>query len=143
IPGFLGTIQGYRPLQTGPVVLWVVVPQLVMGVITARLMRRLEGRLVLALGFAVASVACLMNALLTSAWAGDSFWPSQMVLAIGLSFAFVGLVGSIVQQALTTRALSQPVNVLTYSAYFHCVRILGGEFGTAIMQRVISVREQF
>src|SRR5204863_2965833 len=107
IPGFLGAVQGYRPLETGRFLLWVVIPQLAMGVLTARLMRRLEGRLVLALGFAVVAVASLMNALLTSAWAGDDFWPSQMVLAVGLSFTFVGVVGCFVQQAMTTRALTQ------------------------------------
>jgi DHA2 family multidrug resistance protein len=143
IPGFLGTLQGYRPLETGRVLLWVVIPQLAMGVVSARLMRRLEGRLVLAIGFVIVSVACLMNALLTSAWAGDNFAMSEIVLAIGLSFTFVGLVGCLVQQAITTRALSQPVNVLTYSAFIHSVRLLGGEFGTAIMQRVISLREQY
>jgi DHA2 family multidrug resistance protein len=143
IPGFLGAIQGYRPLETGRVLLWVVIPQFAMGVITARLMRRLEGRLMLAAGFAVVAAASLMNARLTSAWAGDNFWPSQMVMAIGLSFTFVGVVGCIVQQALTTGALSQPINVLTYSAFIHCVRLLGGESGTAIMQHLLSVREKF
>jgi DHA2 family multidrug resistance protein len=143
IPGFLGILQGYRPLETGRVLLWVIFPQLVTGWLAARLMRRLEGRLVLAIGFSMVAVACLTFALLTSAWAGDNFRVSEPLLAIGLSFAFVGLVGGLVQQAITTGALAQPVSALTYSAFIHCVRLLGGEFGTAIMQRVLSVREQY
>jgi DHA2 family multidrug resistance protein len=143
IPGFLGILQGYRPLETGRVLLWVVFPQLGTGWLAARLMRRVEGRLVLAIGFSMVAAACLVIAQLTSAWAGDNFRLSEPLLAIGLSFTFVGLVGSIVQQAITSGAVAQPINVLTYSAFIHCVRILGGEFGTAVMQRVLSVREQY
>jgi DHA2 family multidrug resistance protein len=143
IPGFLGAIQGYRPLETGRVLLWVAFPLLATGLLAAWLMRRLDGRLVFATGFAIVAVGCLMDALLTSAWAGDSFRMSEPVLAMGLSFGFVGLVGCLAQQALTIGALSQPVNMLTYVAFMHSVRLLGGEIGTAIMQRVISVREQF
>src|SRR5262249_44840672 len=125
------------------VLLWVVMPQLVTGWLAARLMRRVEGRLVLAIGFSIVAAACLMNGLLTSAWAGDNFRMTGPLLAMGLSFTFVGLVGSIVQQAITSGAVTQPIRALTYSAFIHCVRILGGQSGTAIMQRLISVREQF
>jgi MFS transporter, DHA2 family, multidrug resistance protein len=143
IPSFLGAIQNYRALQTGSVLLWVIVPQLVMGVISAQFMRRVDGRLIMSLGFATVAVACIMNSHLTSAWAGENFWRSQLLMAAGLSFTFVGLVGMICQQALETGALSRPVDVLTYSAYFHTIRLFGGELGTAIMQRIVSVREQF
>jgi DHA2 family multidrug resistance protein len=143
IPGFLGTIQGYLPLQTGQVLLWIVVPLLATGVLAAQLMRRLDGRLVLAIGLSIVAAACLRNALLTSAWAGNNFQISVLVLGMGLACAFVGMVGCLAQQGLTTGALSQPVNMLTYVAFLHTVRILGGECGTTIMQRVISVREQF
>ncbi len=37
IPSFLGAIQNYRALQTGQVMMWVVLPQLAMGFLTARL----------------------------------------------------------------------------------------------------------
>jgi len=33
--------------------------------------------------------------------------------------------------------------VLTYSSFIHTVRLFGGELGTAAMQRLIAVREQF
>lgn len=53
------------------------------------------------------------------------------------------MVGLIVQQGLNTGALSRPFDVLTYSAFIHTVRLFGGELGTAAMQRLVSVREQF
>jgi len=143
IPAFLGAIQGYRPLQTGNVLVWGVVPQIFAGIIAAWLMRRCDNRLILAIGFAIVAVACLMNTQLSSAWAGQNFFSSQLVIGAGLSVAFVAMVGSFVQQAANSGALSAPINVLTYSAFIHTVRILGGELGTAFMQRFITLREQF
>jgi len=143
IPSYLGTLQNYRPLETGPVLSWIVFPQLAMGWISVHLMRRLDARLPLALGFAVIGVACLLDARLTSAWIGGDFWWRQIVMAAGLSLAFVAMVGAIIQQALESGSLANPLNALTYSAFFHGIRLFGGELGTAIMQRVVAVREQF
>jgi len=36
VPGYLGAVQGYRPLETGRVLLWLAIPVLVMGVVAAR-----------------------------------------------------------------------------------------------------------
>ncbi len=47
------------------------------------------------------------------------------------------------QNAFDTSALSNPINVLTYASFIHCIRLFGGEADTALMQRLISVREQF
>jgi DHA2 family multidrug resistance protein len=143
IPSFLGAVQGYRPLETGRVLLWVAGPQLIVGIVAAWLMRRVDGRLILAIGFAIVAIACLMNAQLTSVWTGDNFWVSQLVMALGLSLTFVAMVGSLVQQAISSGAIFRPVDVLTYSVFLHVVRLFGGEVGTAFMQRFISLREQF
>jgi DHA2 family multidrug resistance protein len=143
LPAVLGVTQQYRPLETGSVLLWIIPPLIIMGLVTARLMRRFDNRLVFATGFAIVAVACLLNAQLTSAWAGDNFFISQIVIGSGLAMAFVALVGSIAQNAFDTKAIANPVNILTMSAFIHCVRLFGGEVGTAIMQRLISVREKF
>ena len=143
LPGVLGVTQQYRPLQTGPVLLWLIPSLIIMGLIAARLMRRLDNRLVLATGFTIVAVACLLNAQLTSAWAGDNFFFTQIVLGAGLAPAFTALVGSIIQNSFDTNALANPINILTYSSFIHCVRLFGGELGTAVMQRLIAMREQF
>ena len=143
IPAYLGAIHEYRPLETGRVLLWVAVPLPLAGIVTARLMRRFDGRLILAAGFAIVALASLMNAQLTSAWIGNNFRNSQLLISVGLSVTFVAMVGSIVQQAVDSRALLRPMDVLTYSAFIHTVRLFGGELGTAFMQRFISLRERF
>jgi DHA2 family multidrug resistance protein len=143
LPAVLGATQHYRPLETGRVLLWLAGPLILMGVIAARIMRRFDNRLVLASGFAIVAAACLLNAGLTSDWAGDNFFTTQIIIGSGLALAFTALVGSFVQNALDSGALVNPINVLTYSSFIHTIRLFGGEAGTALMQRVISVREQY
>ena len=143
LPAVLVVTQNYRPLETGRVLLWLVLPLMLSGVLAARLMRRFDNRLVFASGFTVVAIACLINAQVTSAWSGGNFLVSQIVIALGLAIAFTALVGSFVQNAFDSGALSNPVNLLTYASFIHCIRLFGGEAGTALMQRLISVREQF
>jgi MFS transporter, DHA2 family, multidrug resistance protein len=143
LPAVLAVTQNYRPHETGRVLLWLILPLIVSGVIAARLMRRFDNRLVFASGFTVVAIACLINAQVTSAWSGGNFLVSQIVIAFGLAVAFTALVGSFVQNAFDTGALSSPINLLTYASFIHCIRLFGGEAGTALMQRLISVREQF
>jgi MFS transporter, DHA2 family, multidrug resistance protein len=143
LPAVLGVTQQYRPLETGRVLFWIIPPLIIGGLVGARLMRRFDNRLVFATGFTIVAIACLINTQLTSAWAGDNFFLTQIVLGGGLGLTFTALVGSIIQNAFDTNALANPINILTYSSTIHCVRLLGGEMGTALMQRLVSVREQF
>jgi DHA2 family multidrug resistance protein len=143
LPAVLAANQNYRPLETGRVLLWLIGPLVLMGFVAARLMRRLDNRLVLAAGFTMVATACLLNAQLTSAWAGGNFFIPQLVTGFGLALAFTALVGSFVQNAFDSGALSNPINVLTYSAFIHTIRLFGGEAGTALMQKLVAAREQF
>jgi DHA2 family multidrug resistance protein len=143
IPGYLGVVQGYRPLQTGRVLLWLAVPALVMGVIAARLMKRIDGRLIATLALAGMAIACLMNAQLTTSWAADQFWWPQLVLAGGLAFLFVGQIGLVRQQALEAGALSNPIGAMTYAAFFQAIRLFGGQIGVSVMQHLLAVRTTF
>ena len=143
LPAVLAANQHYRPLETGRVLLWLIAPLVLTGFIAARLMRRFDNRLVLAAGFTVVAIACLMNAQLTSAWAGDNFFIPQLVTGFGLALAFTALVGSFIQNAFDSGAVTNPINALTYSAFIHTVRLFGGEAGTALMQRLVAAREQF
>jgi DHA2 family multidrug resistance protein len=68
---------------------------------------------------------------------------SQIILAVGFAFAFNGLVGAIVLQAINTGALNRPIDILTFAGYFQTLRLFGGELGTAFMQHFIPAREQF
>jgi MFS transporter, DHA2 family, multidrug resistance protein len=143
IPSYLGSVKGYLPLQTGPVLLWVALPQCICGLLAMYLLKYIDPRLILTAGFGMAAIACLMNAQLSSAWANINFLRSQAILAIGLAFAFNALVGSIILQVINTGALTRPIDVLTFAGFFQTVRLFGGEVGVAFLQHFLSAREQF
>src|SRR5215510_4790515 len=135
IPSFLGNIQGYRSLETGSALAWVALPQFVFGWIVAVLVIRFDTRVVMAAGFALLGVACWISAHVDAAWAGFSFWHSDLLLAFGLSMAYVGMVGAIILQGLETGALTSAVNAATFSGWFHTIRIFGGQLGVAALTR--------
>jgi MFS transporter, DHA2 family, multidrug resistance protein len=143
LPSYLGSVKGYLPLQTGPVLLWVGLPQCLCGFLAMYLLKYVDARLVLTFGFALVSIACILNGHLSSAWSGTNFLLSQAIMAVGLAFAFNGLVGGIVLEVLNSGALSRPIDVLTFAGYFQTVRLFGGEAGAAFIQRFLAVREQF
>jgi DHA2 family multidrug resistance protein len=143
IPSYLGSVKGYLPLQTGPIMLWVGLPQCLCGVLAMVSVKYIDARLVMTFGFSLVAIACLMNAHLSSAWSGTNFGPSQAVMALGLAFAFNAMVGAIILEVVNSGALKRPIDVLTFAGYFQTVRLFGGQVGVAIMQRFISVREQF
>ena len=143
IPSYLASVKGYLPLQTGPVLLEVALAQAICGVMAVYLLKYVDARLIVTAGFTLVALACVMNATLSSAWSGNSFRPSQAVMAIGLALAFNGMVGAIILEVVNTGALTRPIDVLTFSGYFQTIRLLGGEAGVAFMQHFISVREQF
>jgi DHA2 family multidrug resistance protein len=63
-------------------------------------------------------------------------------MAVGQSFAFVGLVSSLILQAFFSGGLESPYRVLTFSAFIHGVRIFGGQLGTTLMARFIAEQEK-
>jgi MFS transporter, DHA2 family, multidrug resistance protein len=143
IPGFLGNIRGYRPLETGHALAWVAVPQFAVVWLVALLVIRTNSRLVLAFGLTLTAIGCFVCAHLDVSWAGESFQAIELVIAAGLACAYIGMVASIVLEALQAGALKSPSNIATFSGLMHFVRIFGGGVGVTIMTRFLSVREKF
>ena len=143
IPSYLGSIKGFLPLQTGPVLLWVALPQCLCGILAIYLLKYIDARLILTSGFVLVAIACLMNANLSSAWSGSNFSTSQLIISIGFALSFNAMVGAIILEVVNTGAFSRPLDVLTFAGYFQTVRLFGGELGVAFMQHFISAREQF
>jgi MFS transporter, DHA2 family, multidrug resistance protein len=135
IPNYLQTVQNYRELQVGAVLLWIALPQLLIVVPLGWLMRRVDGRPVLAFGTMLIGIACLMASNLTSQWATYDFLPSQILQAIGQSFALTALIVMVVRSVNLADAL-------TIGALLQMSRLFGGEIGTAFMQTFVRIREQ-
>jgi DHA2 family multidrug resistance protein len=143
VPAFLGNIHQYRPLETGHALAWVAVPMFAVVWLVAIMIIHINSRLILTLGLTIAAVACWFCAHLDTSWAGNSFEIVELCLAAGFACTYVGLVSSIVLEALDSGALASVANIATFSAFMHFVRIFGGQIGASVMTRFISVREQF
>ena len=135
IPTYLQVVQNYRELQVGAVLLWIALPQFLIVLPLGWLLSRVDARWVLALGAILIGVACLMGTGLTQDWATDDFLPSQILQAIGQSFALTAVV------VLAVKSMN-PADVLTIGTLFQTSRLFGGEIGTAFMQTFVRVREQ-
>ena len=135
IPTYLQTVQNFRELQVGQVLLWIALPQLVIALPLGGLLHHVDGRPLLAFGTALIGIACLMASNLTSQWATADFLPSQILQAVGQSLALTALIMLIVRTIV-------PAEALTIGCLLQTSRLFGGEIGTAFMQTLVRVREQ-
>jgi DHA2 family multidrug resistance protein len=143
VPGFLGNVQQYRPLEIGHALAWVAVPMFAVVWLVAVTIIYANSRLILAVGLTIAAVGCWICAHVDSSWAGNSFEIVELLLAAGFAATYVGLVGNIVLEGLEAGALKSASNAATFSGLMHFVRIFGGQIGVAVMTRFITVREEF
>jgi len=136
-------IRGFESDQIGPAIIWSAVPLLPIAFVASLLLlRNIDPRLLLAGGLASTAWAAWLSAQYTTAWAAQNFYRTELLTGVGQAFAFIGLVGCIVLQAMFTGALSKPEWVLTFSAFFHTVRIFGGTGGAIYMGHFVAQREK-
>jgi DHA2 family multidrug resistance protein len=87
-------------------------------------------------GFVLISIACLMVAhSLTAVWSSDQFMVSQLLQAVGQSFALSGIVFFGILHL-------KPEDALTFGASIQTARLLGGQIGTAFIVTFVRVRSQ-
>jgi MFS transporter, DHA2 family, multidrug resistance protein len=138
------SIHGFEADQIGPALIWTALPQLPIAFVIGMLLRNnVDSRLIMAIGCGLMALACWMNASLTSAWSASNFYRTELLMGTGQSFAFLGLVSAIILQGLFSGALAKPQWILTFSAFFHTVRLFGGSVGAIFMGHFISQREKF
>ena len=136
IPLFLGSVRGFRALEVGETLFWIAAPQLVLCPLSALMLRRTDARLVAALGFVLISVAFLLVAYqITPIWGADQFLPSQLMQAMGQSFALSGVLFFAILHL-------KPEQALTFGAALQTARLMGGELGTAFVVTLARVRTQ-
>jgi DHA2 family multidrug resistance protein len=136
IPLFLGAVRGFRALEVGQTLIWIAVPQLIFCPLAGLMLRRSDPRLVASIGFIFISIACLMVAYnLTPIWGSEQFLPSQLLQAVGQSFALSGVVFFAVLHL-------RPQDALTFGASVQVARLLGGQIGQAFVVTFARVRGQ-
>jgi MFS transporter, DHA2 family, multidrug resistance protein len=136
-------IRGFEASQIGPAIIWSAVPLIPVAFTAALLLlRKFDPRLLLAFGLACTAIAAWLNSQYSSIWAAEDFYRTELLTGVGQAFAFIGLVGCIVLQAIFAGALAKPEWVLTFSAYFHTIRIFGGTAGAIYMGHFVAQREK-
>jgi DHA2 family multidrug resistance protein len=136
LPQYLTRIQGYNSEQIGLVLAWTGLPQLVLIPLVPRLMKRFDVRLIIGVGFALFAASNFMNIYMTTDYAADQlFWPN-VVRAIGQALAFAPL------SAVATSGI-EAENAGSASGLFNMLRNLGGAIGIALLQTLLTKREQY
>ena len=136
IPVYLSQLQGYNAEQIGEVLAWVGLPQLVLIPLVPRLMQKVDARLLTAIGFALLAVSNLMMVYIDSDFSGPQlFWPN-IVRALGQAVILTPL------SAIATAAIARE-DAGSASALFNMMRNLGGAIGIALLQTILTRREQF
>jgi len=136
IPQYLGAVRGFRALEVGQTLFWIAAPQLIFCPLAALMLRRTDPRLVSSIGFIFIALACLMVGRgLTPVWSSDQFLPSQLLQALGQSFALSGILFFAVLHL-------RPEDALTFGAAVQVARLMGGEIGQAFVATLVRVRTQ-
>ncbi|HTZ95365.1 MAG TPA: MFS transporter [Terriglobales bacterium] len=136
-------VKGFVANEIGPAILWSALPLILIAFIAGLLLeKRADSRFLLAAGFACMALACYLNADLTSAWSAQNYYRTELLMGVGQAFAFIGLVGTIILQGIFSGGLSKPQWILTFSAFFHIVRLFGGEVGAVYMGHFVAQREK-
>ena len=136
LPVYLTRIQGYNSEQIGMVLAWTGLPQLVLIPLVPRLMKRVDPRIVIAIGFALFAASNFMNVYMTGDYASDQFFWPNVVRAIGQALVLTPL------SAVATGGI-EPENAGSASALFNMMRNLGGAIGIAALQTLLTKREQY
>jgi DHA2 family multidrug resistance protein len=136
LPVYLSRIQGYNAEQIGMVLAWTGLPQLVLIPLVPRLMKTIDARIVIGIGFTLFAASNFMNIYMTADYASDQlFWPN-VVRAIGQALVMAPL------SSVATAGI-EPENAGSASGLFNMMRNLGGAIGIAALQTFVTKREQY
>jgi MFS transporter, DHA2 family, multidrug resistance protein len=136
LPVYLSRIQGYNAEQIGFVLAWTGLPQLVLLPMVPRLMQKFDARIIIGFGFALFAASNFMNVHMTNDYATDQlFWPN-VVRAFGQALVFAPL------SAVATAGI-EAENAGSASGLFNMTRNLGGAVGIALLQTLLTKREQY
>ena len=143
VPTFLSGVFDYRPIQTGPVQSFGVLPLLFVAPIVVILFLKVDFRLLLATGFGLAGVACWMFGKINPQWSNVDFLHPIAVQAVGQPFIAIPLIGVVIVLLAKKGELNHPWKIATLATFLQTVRLLGGIATTAILRHFIHVQNEY
>jgi len=125
-PVYLGRVRDFSSLQIGGTVFVTGIAMTVTAPIAARLSTKVDGRYVIAVGFAMFAAALWMFSWVTPDWGfGELFWP-QVLRGLAILLCIVPAVGMALNGA-------PPAELRYASGLFNLMRNLGGAIGIAVV----------
>jgi MFS transporter, DHA2 family, multidrug resistance protein len=136
VPNFLIAVRQLRPEQIGEMLfLYGALPVLAILPAVVYLLRRVDARIVLALGLAAFALSGWIGAQITHEWSPDDFAPLVFLQSAAHAFTFLGLVVFMISNVNLVR-------VTAFSAYLQVFRLDGGEIASSLMATWLREREQ-
>jgi DHA2 family multidrug resistance protein len=136
VPVYLARVQGYDAPQIGAVLIWIGLPQLVLLPLMPRLVKLVDARLLIVLGFLLFIMGSLFAMPLSADFAGPQFIYSSVVRAIAQTMVMMPLA------AISVAGIERE-HAGSAAALFNMLRNLGGAIGIAVLQTFLTKREQF
>jgi DHA2 family multidrug resistance protein len=136
IPVYLAVAHGYSARQSGEVLAWIGLPQLVIIPFMPMLMKRFDVRWLLTAGFGLFAVSCFMNMHLGPDDSGPQLLIPNLIRAAGQAMVFTPI------SLIATAGISFK-DAGSASSLFNMLRNLGGAIGIATVQTFETNREKF
>jgi DHA2 family multidrug resistance protein len=136
LPQYLSVTQGFDAEQSGNVMAWTGLPQLVMIPFVPLLMKRFDSRLLVGIGLVIFAVSCFMNLHLDADYAAPQLLVPDITRALGQALVMTPL------SAIAMVGIA-PNEAGGASGLFNMLRNLGGAIGTAAVETFFTKREQY
>ncbi|CAM3924165.1 Multidrug export protein EmrB [Vibrio aerogenes CECT 7868] len=126
VPYYLTMVHDYNASEIGRVIIWLGFPQLVILPFIPILVRRVNVKYLILIGFTGLAASALMNSAMDAGFAGPQMKWSMLVRAIGQPFIMVPL------SLLATKNIRREDGTSS-AVLVNVVRSIGGSCGTAIL----------
>jgi DHA2 family multidrug resistance protein len=136
IPQYLSRMQGYSSQQIGGVMIWIGLPQLLLIPFLPKIMRRVESRWLVVVGYTLYIAGSLLAFHLSGDFSGPQFLSSSLVRALAQVMTMAPL------SAIAIAGIEHE-HAGSASALFNAMRNMGGAVGIAVIQTFLTKREQF
>jgi DHA2 family multidrug resistance protein len=136
LPQYLAVSQGFNAQQSGEVMAWTGLPQLVIIPFVPLLMRRFDSRLLVGVGLLIFATSCFLNLHMDRDYAAPQLLVPDVVRAIGQALVMTPL------SAIAMVGI-MPNEAGAASGLFNMLRNLGGAIGTAAIETFFTKREQY
>lgn len=136
IPQYLSRLHGYSSQEIGGVMVWLGLPQLFLIPFIPKVMRRVPARALVIAGYSLFIGGSLLAMFLSDNFSGPQFLSSSLVRALAQAMTMAPL------SAIAIAGI-EPQFAGSASALFNAFRNMGGAVGIALLQTLLTKREQF